>query len=290
MRIRVEAPSSPFSPQKLQAGLARLRGAGFHVDDRAAVVRCGHAYLNGDDDARRRSLEEALTADVDIVWLARGGYGLTRIVDQLKLPARPPRVVGFSDATALFGRLARGGFADRVVHGPLATTLADEPAESFADLLAVLHGRATKVTGLSAIHPLDEVDISAPVFCGNLCVLTHLIGTGSMPDLQGAILVVEEVGERPYRIDRMATHLIQSGAVAGLAAVVIGHLTGCSEPNNPPGAPTPVDVLRERFGTLGVPVFYGAPVGHEAPNFPVPLRPARLRARGGAWQMEFEGA
>src|SRR4051794_16687190 len=99
MRVRIEAPSSPFAVDKLMAGVARMRAAGLEVDEVPALPRGRHAYLNGDDDERRRSLEQALHSNVDVVWLARGGYGLTRIVDRLELPARAPIVVGFSDAT-----------------------------------------------------------------------------------------------------------------------------------------------------------------------------------------------
>src|SRR2546429_3433404 len=135
MRIRIEAPSSPFSVDKLNAGVAKLRAAGHDVDDthagpRSSPTGARHAYLNGDDDERRRSLEQALHSDVDVVWLARGGYGLTRFVSRLEPPrGRAPIVCGFSDATALFAQLQGSGV--RCVHGPLATTLADEPDDSF---------------------------------------------------------------------------------------------------------------------------------------------------------------
>ena len=225
MRVRIEAPSSPFSEEKLSRGVARLRAAGVEVEGEGAL-RGRHAYLNGDDDERRRALEQALSSDVDVIWLARGGYGLTRLVTRLSPPARGPVVVGFSDATALFAHLAGSGL--RCVHGPLATTVADEPEASFAHLLAVLERRAR-----GARFPLEMepgLDHEGWLFAANLCVLTHLVGTPSMPSLQGSVLVLEEVGERPYRIDRMLTQLRASGALRGVRAVVVGpvsytHLT-----------------------------------------------------------------
>ena len=281
MRIRIDAPSSPPPVDKLVAGVARLRAAGAVVDDLGAVVRGRHAYLNGDDDERAASLVDALRADVDVVWLARGGYGLTRILPLVKLPAtRAPIVVGFSDATALFAHLWEQDLP--CVHGPLATTLAAEPDDSFAHCLAVLERRAR-----GAAVPVGggaRVDVDGRLFAGNLCVLCALLGTPSFPKLEGAIVVLEEVGERPYRVDRMLTQLIASGALLGVRAVVAGHLTNCVEPHAGSGArdpaPAAVQVFAERLGAAGVPFASGVDAGHEAPNRALPLGVrARLSVR-----------
>lgn len=281
MRIRIEAPSSPFSVEKLAAGVARLRAAACVVDDEQAlraVLAGRHAYLTTDDDERRRSLEDALRSDVDVVWLARGGYGLTRIISRLDVPARAPIIIGFSDATALFA--ARPEL--RCVHGPLATTIATEPIATFEHCLAVLQRRAQ---GASFEVNGDSADVDGWLFAGNLCVLAALCGTPAMPSLAGAIVVLEEVGERPYRIDRMLTQLKDSGALAGVRAVIVGQLTGCEEPTSasssrrdPP--PAALDVFRERIRALGVPMFSGLAVGHEAPNIALPLG-ARAKVAGG---------
>lgn len=284
MRVRIEAPSSPFPMDKLRAGVERLRAAGWIVDDETSLLRGRHAYLNGDDDERRRSLEAALRADVDVVWLARGGYGLTRIVGRLEAPPRGPVVVGFSDATALFAHLA--GTSSRCVHGPLITSLAAEPEESFRHALDVI---ARKVKGRSLpVVSEGEVDVDGWLFAGNLCVLAHLAGTASAPNLEGAILVLEEVGERPYRIDRDLTQLKESGMLAGVRAVVVGHLTGCEEPAPAGNAAPPtrdpalaaLDVFRERVASMHIPLAHGLPVGHEPPNWALPLG-ARARIADG---------
>ncbi len=273
MRIRIEAPSSPFFIDKLAAGVDRLRAAGCTVDDEGALraVATGrHAYLTADDDERRRSLEDALRSDVDIIWLARGGYGLTRIVSRLAAPARAPIIIGFSDATALFA--AQPGL--RCVHGPLATTIAHEPAAAFEHCLAVLGKRARGAT--FDVTGEAGPDVEGWLFAGNLCVLASLCGTSAMPSLEGAILVLEEVGERPYRVDRMLTQLKDSGALAGVRAVIVGHLTGCEEPagiapSQRDHAPAALEVFRERIRSIGVPLFTGLAVGHAAPNIALPL-------------------
>lgn len=282
-RVRMVAPSSPFPPERLERGVERLRAAGFEVDDVSGVLRGGHAYLNGSDEERRADLEEALASDADIVWLARGGYGLTRILSSVTLPDEPlPVVVGFSDATALHALLFQRGY--KSVHGPLATTLADEPDEAFQHLLRVLEGRAhgTVLDGLRVLSedaPAQEIE--GPLFVANLCVLSHLAGTSAAPNLDGTVLVLEEVGERPYRIDRMLTQLADSGMLDGVLAVVVGHLTGCEEPaGGQRDAPSAEAVFVERLSSRGVPVLGGLAVGHAAPNFALPVGArARLSVR-----------
>jgi muramoyltetrapeptide carboxypeptidase len=287
-RVRIVAPSSPFPLARLERGVLRLEAAGFSVEDVTGVLVGHHAYLNGTDDERRRLLEDALRADVDLVWIARGGYGLTRILSALDVPDEIPVVVGFSDATALHGLLWQQGL--RSVHGPLATSLADEPDEAFEHLLRAVEARAAGAVlgGLRVLIPGPEV-LEGRLFAANLCVLAHLVGTRAMPDLTGALLVLEEVGERPYRIDRMLTQLLTSGALDGVHAVLLGHLTGCTEP---PGGerevPAAIDVVRERLSARGVPLVAGLPVGHEAPNFALPSGArARLTLAGEAAALEF---
>lgn len=278
-RVRVVAPSSPFPEERLAKGVERLVAAGFDVDDTSDVLTGAHAYLNGSDDERQRALESALASDVDVLWIARGGYGLTRLVSRLALANEQiPVVVGFSDATALHARLWQRGY--KSVHGPLVTSVAEEPDETFEHLLRVLEGRAagTVLDGLRVLSAKDaHEEIEGPLFAANLCVLSHLVGTPGMPDLAGAVLVLEEVGERPYRIDRMLTQLKESSALDGVAAVVLGHLTGCEEPAGSARlAPSAEGVFVERLSSLGVPVTAGLAAGHTAPNYALPVG-ARVR-------------
>jgi muramoyltetrapeptide carboxypeptidase len=277
------------------------------VDQQDQTLRGSHAYLNGDDDTRRLALETALRSDVDVVWLARGGYGLTRIVDDLVIPSRVPVVVGFSDATALFARLAVAGHLDRCIHGPLATTLAAEADDSIARVITVAARRARATTTTTSnittpavlpplrVSPLEIMPrtVSGPLWAGNLVVLAALCGTPSMPNLRGHIVVIEDVGERPYRLDRVLTQLRRAGAFDGVVAVVVGHLTGCNEPvaagatstnavSTRDPVPTGLDVVIERLGGLGVPLVAGLPSGHEAPNLALPL--------GGLARLDVDGA
>jgi muramoyltetrapeptide carboxypeptidase len=311
VKIRISGPSSPFWPEVLQRGVELLRARGHDVDDSTAL-RGSHAFLNGDDASRLHGLQDALCSDADVVWLARGGYGLTRIVDALVVPQRVPVVVGFSDSTALFARLACSTALDRCVHGPLATTIESEPAESVDRALAVIARRvgssSTSPPALPpALPPLRVLAgpagvVEGPLWAGNLVVLAALCGTPSLPSLAGHIVVIEEVGERPYRLDRVLTQLLQSGALRDVAAVVVGHLTGCDEPTpvvsptkappRPHRDPVPrgIDIVVERLSGLGVPIVAGLPCGHEAPNLALPLGGrARLATSGATATLVADG-
>jgi muramoyltetrapeptide carboxypeptidase len=106
---------------------------------------------------------------------------------------------------------------------------------------------------------------------GNLEVFSHLIGTDFLPDLDGAILFLEEVGERPYRIDRLLTHLELAGIFSRVAGIVVGDLVACAEPQGSRvTSPSAIEVVRERLGRLGIPVALGAHVGHGERNLSLP--------------------
>ncbi len=265
-RAFVIAPSSPFPDDRLTTGIDRLTASGFDVERAPALLRRTHAYLNGTDAERLSELQTALESDVDAVWLARGGYGLGRIIDQLSVPPGVlPTVVGFSDATVLLSHLLTAGVPS--VHGPLATSVGAETDASYGHLLDVLAQTPSPLRPLvgRAVRPLSKA-VEGWLYPANLCVLSHLVGTASLPSLKGAIVVLEEVGERPYRIDRMLTQLFAAGVFDGVAAIAVGHLTGCEEPSGSAvPAPAPLAVFAER--TRNLPLVGAFEVGHEAPNF-----------------------
>lgn len=262
------APSSPYPAEKLAAGIERLSAAGFTVEQPPNLLRRTHAYLNGTDAERLQELEAALRRDVDAVWLARGGYGLGRLIDRLSIPEGTlPTVIGFSDATVLLSRLLVEGVPS--IHGPLATSVAGESDTSFSHLLSLAAGQTPPPLIGQTQRPLTR-SISGWLYPANLCVLSHMVGTRALPSLKGAIVVLEEVGERPYRIDRMLTQMQSAGVLDGVAAVCVGHLTGCTEPpGSAVAAPSPLDVFAERLD--GIPLVTGFEVGHQAPNFALPV-------------------
>ncbi|MCP4503355.1 MAG: LD-carboxypeptidase [Deltaproteobacteria bacterium] len=296
-RVRIVAPSSPFRAEHLAAGISVMQREDLLVDDASGVLQKGHPFLNGSDEERVSALMDALTSDVDAVWLVRGGYGLTRILGALReklIEARPqfiaegmPTVVGFSDATALFGLFDVLGLPS--VHGPLATSLRNESEASVAHLFRVLadpkHAFELPCIPRSS---LGDDEVRGDVFIANLCVLNALVGTPFMPDLDGRILILEEIGERPYRIDRMLTQLHDAGALTNVKAFATGHLTGCDERVDGVVKATADTIFAEWSTRTGIPWFCGLPVGHESPNFAIPQgAQVMIRALGSTARLVF---
>lgn len=274
-QVAVIAPAGPVPPPRYAAGVA-------HLAARYKVVTAGGllsqtGYLAGDDGRRLAELRWALSDPaVRAVFCARGGYGTLRYLPALlAVPAAELRavpLVGFSDITVLhaFAALARR----RTIHGPVITQLGDLTAGDAEALWGLLEDPAPPPP-LGELEPLTAVRTEATgrLLGGNLEVLSRLCGTPLMQALlpgEPVVLLLEEVTEAPYRIDRALTQLLLSGALSQVRAVVVGDLVRCEGPADG-SHPSALAVLAERLGRLGVPVLAGAPIGHGARNRAVPL-------------------
>ncbi|KEF41057.1 MAG: peptidase S66 [Cyanobium sp. CACIAM 14] len=271
-RVRLVAASSALADlERLEAGLAVLQGWGLRLEDdprRLQERRWG--YLAGRDSERAGDLQSGPVPQEKVLMACvRGGWGSARLLEQ-PLPPGEGWLLGFSDVTSLlWHRLARG--QGGAIHGPLLTTLAAEPAWSQERLRSLLFG-----------EPLADLEGDAwvggqaegPLLAANLTVATHLLGTPHLPDLDGAILILEDVGEAPYRIERMLTHWRLCGALHRLAGIGFGSFAGCDDPEEA-DAEKPrfslEQVLRERTADLGIPVLAALPVGHTPGNAALPL-------------------
>jgi muramoyltetrapeptide carboxypeptidase len=274
--VRVVAPSSPFDPDLLGQGLKVLREQLGLVPRHREDLFTRRGYLAGDD---RRRLEEWREAVADpearAIFCARGGYGAMRILDGIDpalLIAQPKLLIGFSDVTAIHAVLNRAGLA--TVHGPVLTQLGRAPAEAVAHLAALLtrapppesSGPPAAGSGLSAEGIIRAGRVEGPLLGGSLTLLAHLCGSSFLPSLEGAILALEDVDEKPYRLDRYLTQLQLAGALRGLAGVALGQFTNCDGQGI-----RGIDVLREWATSLGVPAVEGLSFGHEDANFAIPL-------------------
>jgi muramoyltetrapeptide carboxypeptidase len=215
--------------------------------------------------------------DIRCILLGRGGYGAMRMEPLLDWGAarRDPKVfAGFSDATYLhLAFAARAGL--RTLHGPNLQGMG--PAGSAAALRRWVEwvttprpSEATRTLGAPRRLGGPLRAVRARVHGGNILLLQCAIGTDLLRPLRGALLVLEEVGESPYRIDRMLTHLALSGALRGIRGVATGSFRGCVRRKGYPELPLGA-VLRDRLGGLGVPAAAGLAVGHGARNLPFPL-------------------
>jgi muramoyltetrapeptide carboxypeptidase len=268
--VRVVAPSGPVPPDGVAAGLKALEARYQVRRDDGIFAREG--YLAGSDERRLAELAAALVEpDVRAVIMARGGYGLLRILpflDPAALRANPRALVGFSDGTALLGFAARAGLT--AVHGPVATQLGNLPAGDQQALFRLLEEPEPAVV-LSGLDELVPGRARGRLLGGNLEVFSRLVGTPFLPDLDGAILFFEDLSERPYRVDRIITSLDLAGVFSMASAVVMGDFSGCREPEATRAtSPTVDEVLVERLGRLAIPVALGGKFGHGTRNVALP--------------------
>ena len=294
-RVAIVAPSGPCLEQddftravELCTALGLEPVLGPHVRDRLG-------YLAGSDTDRLADLNAALRDPaIDAVWCIRGGYGMTRILEEVDFEAlrkRPKAIIGYSDITALLnGALQKAGVV--TFHGPTARNPMPEfSLRHFDEALrnaepAGKLERLPQVPGVQATRENRIVTLrggvaEGPLAGGNLSLLQCLVGTRFFPDLDGAILFLEDVGEALYRVDRMLAHLRAVGALSRLAGVAIGRFTEMKRETGD-GAFGFDEVLDQYFGALGIPVAYGFPIGHIDSQWTLPLGVlARLDATNG---------
>ena len=258
--VAVAAPASaPLTPADLRAGLAALRARGLRVEMPAEAAMLAddfapHGYLAAPDAARLAELNGLLRRDdLDALFVVRGGYGVLRLLPGLSGPMVAPDWPHLdAESEAQFWRLAEG-------HAPVAITGPGGEA-----LEAVRPGRAEGV-----------------LLGGNLTMLASLLGTPYLPDLHGAILYLEEVGEPPYRVDRLLAQLRLAGVLENLGGLVLGGFTGCEPPQDRPSLPLDA-VLADYTAGLPFPVARGLVYGHfrRKSTLPFGVR-ARLEADAG---------
>jgi muramoyltetrapeptide carboxypeptidase len=283
--VAVIAPAGAFDPAALEAGMAVI-GARYrvHFDEH---IYSRHRYLAGDDDRRLAELSTALTdPETKAVFCARGGYGSMRLLAQLAGRASttsiPPKaLIGFSDITALHQWLQIQGLAS--IHGPVLTQLGRLPAQAGPNRLFSLLESASPAEPLSGTTSYVGGTAEGPLLGGNLSVFTRLLGTPFMPPLEGAILLLEDVAEQPYRLDRMWTHLDLAGVFRRISGIVLGSFTGCELRD---ASYTGTDVIRDLAVATGLPCAAGFPIGHGDINEPVPLG-VRVRLEADASRLTF---
>ncbi len=299
-RVALVAPAGPLS-ERDDLTRAQWLCAAFGVEPvpgRYVLER--HGYLAGSDEARLNDLNHAIAdPTIDAIWCLRGGYGVTRILDDVdfsSFAAQPKPVIGYSDITALLIALTE---MTRIptFHGPMSRApltrfsrgnlervlMGTGPAGRLellpppADVVAPRAPRVVAVQGGSAEGPLVG---------GNLSLLMALAGTRYFPNLEGALLFLEEVGEDLYRVDRMLAQLRMMGVLAGLAGVIIGQFTDMKRGAGDGGALRFDEVLETYFLPLGIPVAYGFPIGHVDDQWTLPLGIwARLDATVGSVEL-----
>ena len=284
--------SPPPDPRSVDHALATLEKFGFQPK-LGKSVRVRHGFLAGSDRARAADVM-AMFADprVKAIFCLRGGYGSARLLDRLDYAfiRRHPKIfAGYSDITSLHGALGRqSGLI--TFHAPMlnrelgSEKLPEFTRQSLLRTLMEARPAGSIVAGYAGgtVQVLRKGVAEGRLVGGNLSVLCTAIGTPWASLFRGRILFLEDVGERPYRLDRMLTHLGHAGILRQVAGVAVGVNHGCEDPTTATAKEyrqSSTDVLRERLASLGVPVVTGLPFGHVEFNATLPVG-ARARLDG----------
>lgn len=265
--IAVVAPSGPFDRTLVLVGLGWLSGR-YHVHFGSGLF-AREGFLAGSDERRLTELNRALRdPQIRAIVAARGGYGLTRIAHAIDLGAlrdSPKWIIGFSDITALHVEASRVGVAS--IHADNVAGLGRGNAAARALWVSALESRAPRLS-IEGLRTWRAGTATGPLAGGNLTVLFACAAAGRLKLPEGCVLLLEDVGEAPYRVDRMLSALISGGSLDRVAAVIVGDFTEAGMGRHG----VPVDaVLQERLLSLRVPVVSGFPVGHGRRNVPVHL-------------------
>ena len=234
-------------------------------------ARASVGYFAGRDADRLADLNRAIgDRDIDAIWCLRGGYGSMRLlpgVDYESLRQRPKALIGFSDITAL--HCAVQSMCELITyHGPTARASLDEKTR---DSLAAAVAHIESCGSAPGARVIREGRAKGRLVGGNLALLAALVGTPWAARLAGALLVLEDVNEAVYRVDRMLRQLLLSGSLSGCRGIIFGHCTNCAEEADGGGSRPLDEVLGEIADEIGVPCLAGAPVGHIDTQWTLPL-------------------
>lgn len=272
--IGLVAPASSISNQEnLQKGVQFLKDAGyklkFHRD-----FRNTEGYLAGSDYERAEEFNSLwLNPEVKAVIAARGGYGSLRMLDNLDLEQirlNPKILIGFSDLTVLLTAILKNtGLL--TFHGPVVTTLDSIDELSQQSFLDTLSGNIPKSMQPDRVTIVRDGFANGVLLGGNLTTLAHLLATPYEMSWQGAILFIEDIGESPYRLDRLLTHLAQARKLDDLSGIILGTFTEADRTDNPELAKCICDRILELVGDKNIPIWADFPVGHGRRNLTLPL-------------------
>lgn len=279
--VALISPSSGLTTDQINKAIDNMNSIGLKPKLGKYADRL-NGFLAGTDIERVEDIHWAFTDNsIDAVWCLRGGYGLSRILPQIdfaKIKGNPKPFIGYSDITALHVAIhQRTGLV--TFHGPVATsTLSDYTKDhvlktlfngTAPDKIPISPDNAANTNLLYKTQVIASGTARGQLIGGNLSLLTAVAGTPyALNDVRGKILFTEDVGEKPYRIDRMFTQLKQSVDLRSCAAIALGIFSECDAPE---GSPSVIDVVKDQFAGLGIPVIYGLSFGHIRDQFTLPL-------------------
>lgn len=274
-RVGLIAPASAVSRAAFEKTLENIAALGFHAEY-TDNVRVKKGFLAGTDEQRLQDLHQMFRReDIAAVWCVRGGYGSARLlpgIDYALLRQQAKPFIGYSDITALHCAIQhRCGMT--TFHGPVAAS--SYTPYTRKQILGLLTDPEFQLL-LDPADPELPADskqalslspgiVRGALAGGNLSLICSLMGTPFEPDFKGKVVFLEDIGEEPYRIDRMLTQLLLAGKLQDCAGIALGQWKDCESKSEDPDYPDSLsllEVIRERLGNLGKPVVYGLPFGH----------------------------
>lgn len=280
-RLWVMLPSGTLrETESFEKGLEVWRSRGYRLE-LSPTYNHRWGYLAGTDTERREALAAGLkNPDYQGILCGRGGYGGARLLEHWTWPeadappTHPPThspthsskwLIGFSDVTSLLWGLACQGISG--VHGSVLTTIAEEPDWAIERLFGWLERHEAEPLAGQGWGNGTATGLLLPA---NLTVATHLLHTALQPSLEGVILALEDVGEAPYRLDRMLTQWRMTGMLAQVKGIALGRFSQCEAPEGVPSL-TVTEVLRDRLDDLNIPIVSALPFGHQGVNAALPV-------------------
>lgn len=267
-KIAIVAPASSIRYEDILPGISLFRDEWKLNVVEGKTLRTSYNQFSASDDDRLVDLQAMLDdPSIKAIIAARGGYGCSRIIDRLDFTdfiKSPKWIVGFSDLTAILSQLYQLGYAS--VHAPMAKSITLEGAEKAAESLrSILFG---ELPGYSiAPSPLNRNGSAvAEIVGGNLCLLAHLIGSGTQIDTEGKILFIEDLNEYLYNLDRMMIQMKRAGKLSHLAGLIVGQFTDMKDNSNPSFGKTAYEIIYEHVSEFDYPISFNFPVGHVADN------------------------
>lgn len=264
----IVVPARKVDEQLLRKGCEIIESWELNVKFGAHCFHNDNTYLAATDSERLMDFQSMIdNPEINAIFCARGGYGTTRILDQLNFESfitKPKLIVGFSDITSLHIKLHQMGIES--IHGSMPTQFSNSVySDSVASLKKLLFDPDhTVITVPAAQH--NRLGIGkGNVIGGNLSLIVDSLGTSTEIETRGKILVVEEVDERLYKIDRMFTQLKRAGKLTDLAGLIVGYFSDLSDTELPFGQ-LYEEIILDKVSTQSFPVAFGFPIGHQAPN------------------------
>ena len=268
--IRIVSSARKISALELEAAKDFFIKNGFRVSEGKNLFKIHHQFAGSDKD-RLNDLQEAIDDPVvKVIWMARGGYGTHRIINDLdirQLQKNPKWIVGYSDVTVLHALLNSNGL--KSLHATMPLNFKDQSIESFSKTLDILKG-ATPEYKIDP-HPLNKKgNAKGRLVGGNLSILYSLNGTGFLPEMKDSILFFEDLDEYLYHIDRMMMNLYLSGLLEKIKGLIVGGLSDMND-NLVPFGKSAEEIVFEHIDQYDIPVCFAFPAGHQKENYPLIL-------------------